>query len=325
MARTSFFRICLLSHGQQNIFDMDKFEKKCVLVLFILSLISPLCFAQNKEAQPSWPHTSAHSATILENFNTNVGLNRLKGKNLTNKISPKENDNGKWGYANEASKFIISPILNQAFDFNEYGLAQVEYNKRWGLLNRDGLFFLIPFFTKMSKFDKNGISLLQCDTQIWSGLELNKNALKELPTNIEFIQGNTDVSQKFIYTYITSKGHWLNGKSYIYGEPFTTDGVARVVTESGVGVIKKDGDYLFEPQFTNIGQFNNGIAAFKPFPTAEDKNPKFGFISLKGDVVFKPVLDSIPHFINGLAIVSVTNENEITRYGILKSDLTYKE
>ena len=302
---------------------MDKFEKKCVLVLFILFLLSPLCFAQNKEAGLSWPHTSAHSATILENFNTNVGLSRLKGKNLTNKITPKENENGKWGYANESAKFIINPILNQAFDFNEYGLAQVEYNKRWGLLNRDGLFFLIPFFSKMSLFDKNGISLLQCDTQIWSGLELNKNALKEIPTNIEFIKNNPDVSQKFIYTYITSKGHWLNGKTYIYAEPFMADGVARIVTENGVGILKRDGDYLFEPQYSNIGQFSNGIAAFKPFPSAEDKNPKYGFISLKGDVVFKPVLDSIPRFINGLAIVSVTNENDVTRYGILKNDLTY--
>ena len=302
---------------------MDKFEKKIIVLLFILSFLQPYGYSQNKENPVSWPHTSAHSATILENFNTNIGLIRLKGKNLQTNIIPMEADNGKWGYVNEKMKFVISPILNNAYEFNDSGLARVEYNKRWGLLNRDGLFFLIPFFSKMQPFDKFGLSLLQCDTQIWSGLESNKNVVKDLPDNIEFIKDNPAVQKEYIYTYITSKGNWLNNKIYIYAEPFCTDGVARVATEGGVGILKKDGSYLYTPQFANVGKFENGVAWFKPLPQDSMASDKYGFISLKGDIAIEPIFDSIPDFKNGLAIVCVTNDNGELLYGILKDDLDY--
>lgn len=301
---------------------MIRVGKRLFGVFIALTLLSFTGYSQKTKESPLIPHSTPHSATILENFNTNLGLTKLRGKNLLMQLTPKESENGKWGYIDLRKKYVIPPLLTYANEFNDNGLAQVEYNKRWGLMNRNGLFALIPFFSNMTPFDNNGLSMVQCDVQIWSGLKLDKEVTLPYVSKLELVNSDPNYSNEQIYLYLTAKGTWLNSEVYRWAEPFNEAGVARIATREGVGVLKKDGAYLFTPQFTNVGEFKNGYAWFKPQQSDDENSDKYGYLAINGDLALKPIFFSAGDFNNGFAVVSVMDKNN-RKYGVLKNDLSY--
>jgi hypothetical protein len=57
----------------------------------------------------------------------------------------------KWGYIDEAAKFVIAPQFDNAYHFSE-GLAQVMVGDRWGFISRNGAYVTPPQFDSVDEF-----------------------------------------------------------------------------------------------------------------------------------------------------------------------------
>jgi hypothetical protein len=57
----------------------------------------------------------------------------------------------KWGYVNEAAKFVIARQFDKAYHFSE-GLAAVRVGDRWGFIGKDGRYVISPQFDDVDEF-----------------------------------------------------------------------------------------------------------------------------------------------------------------------------
>ncbi len=62
----------------------------------------------------------------------------------------------KWGYMNRSGRTRISLVYDQAYPFQENGLALVELNEKQGLLNEYGRFIVKPIYEAIQLFQRIG-------------------------------------------------------------------------------------------------------------------------------------------------------------------------
>jgi hypothetical protein len=81
------------------------------------------------------------------------------------------------------------------------------------------------------------------------------------------------------------------------------------VLNNKVGYIDKASNVVIPPQFDNIYNFSEDLAAVK-------KGEKWGYINKSGKLVIKPQFDSALPFSQGLAKVKIGN-----KYGYIRNPL----
>lgn len=60
---------------------------------------------------------------------------------------------GKWGYIDKTGKFVIEPIFDIAFSFNE-GLAPVYLKQKNGYIDKSGTFVITTIFEDIWGFNE---------------------------------------------------------------------------------------------------------------------------------------------------------------------------
>lgn len=85
------------------------------------------------------------------------------------------------------------------------------------------------------------------------------------------------------------------------------------------GFSDREGKIVIPPQFSDVGEFADGLA---PFATAKSSDSKWGFIDAKGSVVIPAKYSAVGSFHQGVAVVEVNSEwRLINKAGKFISDL----
>jgi len=272
--------------------------------------------------------------------------------------------NKKWGYIDKTGKFVIKPVFNYGYEFkeglayvnslsvttikNEYinkagkiiikesnykitpsifidNMSLIEINNKYGFINRTGK-IIIPAVFDNTKLFNEGLAPVKQDNKYGSTLNIK---IKNPNDKIVLVkQNNKWISiDKTVLSRQNSKWGFIdkNG-NYVIEPRFETvdnfnEGLAPVKTNGEYGIAKwgfinKGGYPVIDPEFEDAGKFNEGLAPVM-------LNNKVGFINKKGEIVIKPQFGKrrFPNdclFHEGMARVNINDKiGFVNKQGIL--------
>lgn len=187
-----------------------------------------------------------------------------------------------WGYINANAELVIPISLNSAANFSEE-YAAVEDNEGWGFINKSGVISVRPRFTVQFLGDyNNGLAPVQTN-EGWG--YLNKEGALEIP---------------ILYEEVSN----------------FSENRARVTINNYVGFIDTDGKILITAQFDDALDFSDGFAA------VEIGNSWYFIKQAKGELLLTPSFSEVQPFFNGLAMVAIGNDNN-RRIGYINKEGEY--
>lgn len=92
-----------------------------------------------------------------------------------------------------------------------------------------------------------------------------------------------------------------------------------IYEDAAWGFIDQNGQIVIEPQFKDVSNFSEGLAAFKSV-----HDGRWGYVNQNGDIVVEPVFDSASPFFDGRAIVIKGQQGVIDKAGNLVVDPVQK-
>jgi outer membrane protein assembly factor BamD (BamD/ComL family) len=186
---------------------------------------------------------------------------------------------GKQAYINESGQFVVPPLYPE-IQFYSDSLLKFKQEDLWGIMNAKGTVFTQPIFDEIGVLE-NGRAVCVQDSKIGY---LDSIGALVIPCSLEIFPNYMQDAQ-FIGTGAKAK---FNGK---------------------YGVIAKNGTWILQPTFPEMGTVSTWISFLK--------GKKWGFVSIKNQVVIQPTFDAASSFDNGQAIVQtmrgkgvISNKNE---------------
>ena len=189
-----------------------------------------------------------------------------------------ENEDGKHGYIDETGKIVIEPKFDNWTEFSE-GLAAVSVDFEWGYIDKTGKWAIPPQFAVGRPFS-DGLALV--------GVALSgKVSFPPGPEKHVFI----DKTGKVV---IDPKDDILNGT---FSEGV---GTVQFINNHGVNavLIDKTGKVIISVQEIHTKGFSEGLVPAK-------KNGKWGYIDPSGRFVIEPQFEEAHPFSEGLAAVLI--------------------
>lgn len=224
-------------------------------------------------------------------------------------LKSKKDDNGKWGYVDEAGNWVIESKYGGVWDFNE-GLALVR-NRKWeyGVIDQTGE-EVVPcihdsnitgFFSEEPAKGQLGARLRRFYEE--QNTQNHKESLAHAELKIE--KGDNGK-----YGFIDQTGKMVI--PCIYDDVWNfSEGLAMVTLDDKCGYIDQTGKEIVPCIYDNAGDFSEGLAFV-------ELDEKYGFIDQTGKVVIPCIYDDAEYFREGLAKVQLNG-----RYGYI--DQTGKE
>lgn len=159
---------------------------------------------------------------------------------------------GKWGYVNKKEVISIPYEFEWANNFSE-GLASVKKGGKYGFIDKTGRFKIEPKFDDADEFSE-GLAAVEVD-KLWgyidtAGSLVIKPQFSRRPE--KFSDGMAIIFEPGSgpgkgFGYIDKKGTIVIQPQF-GGAGYFVNGSASVHTKGGVGFIKKDGTYLWDPR-----------------------------------------------------------------------------
>lgn len=180
--------------------------------------------------------------------------------------------NGGVGFIDKRGQPIFDQVFEGANHFHS-GLAAVRLRGLWGFIDRRGEFVIPPIFYDIGFSFSEGLAPARFEVPWGPWGYIDRNACLMIPAR------------------------------YSNAEPFK-NGLARVTFEGGGGFIDHAGNYAVKPEFSELGDFVDGLAPARLGPEA-----KFGFIDTTGQWAIPPRFDAVEWFQDGLARVNMGGTN----------------
>jgi len=199
-----------------------------------------------------------------------------------------------WGYIDKAGTLIIGADYELAGEFAE-GLAPVKVKDKWGYIDRTGKMIIEPRFAGAEPF-RNGFAAVQLSKD---SPEFPKKANDQLAAILK--DPNMPASKKALLAIANSRAAGIidkNGK-FIF-EPYYSsvqnfsEGLALAKEGAHIVYLNKNGQAVLRPDCQDAKPFSDGLAAVRV-------KDKWGFINPKGEIVIKPTFDDVQEFYGGLA------------------------
>lgn len=205
----------------------------------------------------------------------------------------------KWGYVNKSGKYIINPQFAEATTF-ENGLAVVQsMDGKYGFIDKKGKFVINPQFDNAEQFH-DGLALIETDGKFGFINKKGKYVIGPIDCEdaLSFCERLAFVSPydsgPICYDNKGKTKFEMTNVLKVY--PFK-EGMARIVdVEGNNGFIDKNGTIVIRPQFDDVTDFSEGLAAF-------EQNDRWGYIDTKGKIVINPQFDIAFNFSDGIAAV----------------------
>lgn len=129
------------------------------------------------------------------------------------------------------------------------------------------------------------------------------NTQNPIPYRYNFKYGYADETGKLIIEPNFEKADWFDASGY-----------ARVQVDGLWGIIDKKGLFVITPEYTEIFNFSEGLAAFcvegeYSWIQGEIVGGKWGFINEKNEIIISPKYHRAENFYNGYAIVQEEGDN----------------
>lgn len=164
-------------------------------------------------------------------------------------------DQNLFGYLNTNIETVIPINYSDAKVFSDE-LAAVKISDKWGYISADGSLAINPQFIAANTFGEG-----------LAAVRLNANT----------------------YGYINKSGVVIIPEQFEEAMPFYED--RAIVRQNNLyGVIDKTGNWIVEPTFEQIDNFENGLAKIYQTTISENENTEtwFGYINKMGKIVWVP-------------------------------------
>lgn len=218
--------------------------------------------------------------------------------------------NGKWGYANNKEKFVITPVFDAAEEFLRVGaadgsvldVAKIKVGTAWGYLSREGTYFIEPEYFSITEFNMHSVAFaLKAGTYTMYGVEpvYNTRFGKYLVKAVVLEKGFNAVPQfsfkgyavarkDELYGFIDKNGKWLIPNEYDSISRDKDFDMYRLERNGRIGYATYDGNIVFPAEFKSIGWFGPGLVV------ADDG--KAGLFRADGREILPAEFDSIDLF-----------------------------
>lgn len=243
----------------------------------------------------------------------------MKETNLTPKY---DKDKKLYGYVDENKNWVIEAKYKKAEEFSN-GYAEVMLSsKNYTFIDSKGTQITNEVFYSAEAFTTNGLALVQKNEDGNYGfidnngilvIDYKYNEAESFSKNgLALVKEDADGK----YGYINEKGEYNIQAVYDEAQSFTAEGYAGAMLNGTVGVIDKDGKFLFETsdynfawamESTDLVKVGQGVAYWKIKGTNHGLDGSFGITDLKGNVVSDLKYLSIDEYINNYAVVKDKN------------------
>lgn len=194
------------------------------------------------------------------------GAKEPKGYNRKKKevpLVPKKSGD-KYGYVDDRDEWIIEPIFDEAYEFEE-DIARINIKWKWGLIDKQGNFIKEPQFTHIGPFCE-GLARAGSD-RFWGYINSKGDWVIEpqFRNAFQFYDGITAVrvhGEK--YRFINKDGKdAINLKCDNIITPdgwfvFKDGNIVLVYIEGKWGAINKKGEFIIEPLYESASNFGDG-------------------------------------------------------------------
>ncbi|ERI91582.1 hypothetical protein HMPREF1982_03091 [Clostridiales bacterium oral taxon 876 str. F0540] len=222
----------------------------------------------------------------------------------------------KWGFINNKGDFIIKPKYDNAYDFQDNGLAVVEVNRLNGLINTKGNFVVEPKYDDINQFSEGRAVVF--DNQGFrvideKGTVITKKLYNYIGSykNERALFSNTDDKGNTLYGFLDRQGNEVIKAKYELANDFKNGKTVVKIKDKQYELIGINGETLNTFNYNYVGILSEGLMAFQKEPEG-----KYGFIDEQGKVVIEPQFQNAQNFQNGRAIINTINDY-IYKYGLI--------
>lgn len=203
--------------------------------------------------------------------------------------------NGEYGIMNSNGEVVVQAAYQYIGSFEE-GFAQYMENDRVGLMNTRGVVFISAKYDNISTIS-NGRYIVEKNELL--GL-IDRNGKEIFPCKYEDIgelsEGLVYIAKEDSYVYSDYNGQLKDSLSFLDAMSFN-NGLAKVETETGIGIINSNIEFVIPPFYNNLKWLNDSLLSYS-------EGRKFGVINLLGDTIVNLNYDYIGDYQEGLALVS---------------------
>ncbi|MBN2442525.1 MAG: WG repeat-containing protein [Spirochaetales bacterium] len=208
-------------------------------------------------------------------------------------------------FINREGKTEIYSLPSYDYIWVAFKQGVVKYQKDglFGLIDKKGKIRLKAQFEEIENFtDSSGLTVFKDDN--WYGLINNMGEIIVEP-QYQYIYTISDgvsiVKKEGRYFFLDHKTGKRLGDSIFEEYYYSSSGFHRVLMDGKYGFVNSLGKIIIEPQYKNINDFSQGLAAVKI-------GNKWGFIDLTGYLVIKPQFDEVDSFYEDISRVKIGNK-----------------
>lgn len=220
---------------------------------------------------------------------------------------------GKWGYMDTDGEVVLPATYDYADDFvGEY--AVVAKGNQPCIINKKGKAVVDTGMYQFISPVSEGLAAVEDYSKHKFYINMSGKKVITLPDSIyevrKFKNGLAVVSKQ-IDIHEMKFGRDISTLGYLFGYMDTTgkmatdfifddademrNGIAKVRQGSKFGLVNSKGEWIVQPTYKSIGNFNEGKA------TIETDAAKYGYINMKGEVIIPVQFDYAYDFTEGLA------------------------
>jgi hypothetical protein len=228
----------------------------------------------------------------------------------------------KWGYIDAKGESNLSPIYDQAGDFQDNDLAIVRMIDRDGVIDSSGYFVVKPKYDTINPFTDGRATVINR-----AGFKVIDESGKEITAKAysfidDFKEGralaaDTNEKGQYLYGYLNRYGKEVIPLEYESAAEFN-EGKAVVKLQDGTyALIGLTGKIIKKYPYAFVGDYGGGLLSFK-----QTQDGKYGFINEEGTIIIKPKFSGVEPFKNKRAIVNIA-EDYRNQYGLINGSGQY--
>jgi len=182
--------------------------------------------------------------------------------------------NDKYGYINNVGQWVLSPIYDEAEQFDERGFAVISISDKWGIIDVTGTFIVNPIYEELHEDNSRDFAIARYNEK---------------------------------YGVIDLSGSWIIKPDFDELLDFDDQGISPAKVNGKWGIVDLQGKWIIEPKFDeienssissrNLIRFNDdGEGVYMGWfdrkgYCAVEINKRNGFIDINGGWLIDPILD----------------------------------
>jgi hypothetical protein len=222
----------------------------------------------------------------------------------------------KWGYIDDTGNLRIKPQYDLVYEFQDNGLAIVEYSNLYGIIDESGKYLVEPSYDSISQFSEGRATVITKDgfgIIDERGRLLTQKSYSYIGSfkNQRAIASGTDNEGRYVYGYLDLEGREIIPIKYEGANDFKEGRALVKVSDNNYALINPNGEVLKSYKYYFVGDVGEGLMAYQ-----SSSDSKYGFIDTNGNIVIPPKFTGTQPFEYGRAIVNM-GEDFGNKFGLI--------